>query len=131
MANNASNMMMMMMICACMVFCMMCMMGPFGELFKGLGSLAGATGNLLGGVTGGAAKGVNFLGDVVTGDAFKGGGNIKRAPKPVEDQVMKLVEHGRKLEAQRKIEEAEEKQRQQQHKDEEMWKAIRAGPTRM
>ena len=128
MAKGGSDMMMIMMMCMCMGVCVMCMMGPFGELFKGVGSLFGATGNLLGTVTGGAAKGVNAVGDVVSGKAFKG--DIKRVDDPqmvaVLDQLKKKA--------------VEEQQKQKKQKEEEKkaglksvfaQMAARGGPKRL
>ena len=103
--------MMMMMMCVLCVMCIMCM-GPFSELFKGVGSLVGATGDLVGGAASGAAKGVKGLGDVVSGEAFKP--KLKRAPQPMEDGIIKLVEHGRK-------EEEERRRREELRRKKEEW----------
>jgi hypothetical protein len=84
-------------------------MGPFSDLFKGVGSLIGATGDVVGGAASGAAKGVKGLGDVVSGEAFKP--KLKRVPQPMADGVMKLVEHGKK---------EEERKRMRKEKDRKM-----------
>lgn len=94
---------------------MMCMMGPFGELFKGVGSLVGATGNLVGGAAGGAAKGVNALGDVVSGEAFKP--KLHRVEGAFGHGLMKAAQEAKKQEEMRKRKEEEEEERMRRRRE--------------
>lgn len=72
---------MMVVMCACVVSCMMSMMGmgPFGGLFSGassllggVGDVAGGAGDLVSGAGSGIGQGLSALGDVFSGEAFKG-----------------------------------------------------------
>ena len=77
MRGSFSGIVLLLVLSMCMSSSMICMTGPLGSLFGGLGSLTKGAGNLVGGAASGAGKGVNTVGSVVSGKAFKS--NLKKA----------------------------------------------------